>query len=247
MRVRVGTSGFSYKEWKGSFYPQRLPNAKMLRFYGERFDTVEINNTFYRMPNPGVLEGWLSEVGEDFSFVLKASQRITHHKKKIEEVAATTKEFFDTAKTMGVRLGPVLVQLPPYLEKDLPRLTAFFDLVPKDMRVALEVGSPTWFEDDFYALLRERGASLCIVDDPKKRTPFVATTSWGYLRLRETAYKKAALAAWADKVTSQAWNEAYVFFKHEDEGTGPRLGAAFKKLLSSRAPRPESSVVETVK
>ena len=237
MDVRVGTSGFSYKEWKGSFYPEDLPNAKMLGYYAERFDTVEINNTFYRMPNAEVLQGWASQVPERFAFVLKASQRITHTK-RFGEMPDPVRYFFDTAKVIAPRLGPVLVQLPPYLKKDVAKLEAFFELVPPEFRIALEVGGDTWLDDEVYAVLKKRGAALVAIDDPKKRVAIVPTASFGYFRLRETKYDDAALAKWADDILAQPWKEAWVFFKHEDEGTGPKLGKAFKDILSARVVNP---------
>lgn len=229
MRVRIGTSGFSYKEWKGSFYPEDLPDAKMLAYYAERFDTVEINNTYYRMPKASVLEGWAAEVGGDFAFVLKAPQRITHLKKGAE-LADPAAYFFRTASTLGPRLGPVLLQLPPYLKKDVGVLASFFELVPEGIRLAVEV-TPTWHDEEVYTLLRDRGAALCVVDDPKKRTPLVPTAGFGYLRLRETDYGEAELSAWADRILATPWSEAWVFFKHEDAGTGPRLGTALRARL----------------
>jgi uncharacterized protein YecE (DUF72 family) len=231
MRVRVGTSGFSYKEWKGSFYPEDLPESKMLRFYGEHFDTVEINNTFYRMPKPGVLEAWTKEVPASFAFVLKGPQWLSHWG-KLAGREAWAESFFTTAAALGKKRGPLLVAIPPYLKKDLGLLDAFFALVPKAVRVALEVGNDTWLDDDTYAALRQRNASLCIVDDPKKRIPVVPTADWGYLRLRETTYGPRAIAKWAQTILAQPWKEAFVFFKHEDEGTGPRLAAALKGALA---------------
>jgi uncharacterized protein YecE (DUF72 family) len=234
MRVRVGTSGFSYKEWKGSFYPEDLPDAKMLRFYGERFDTVEINNTFYRMPKASVFDGWAAEVSKDFAFVLKAPQWIAHLKVRADLVDPA-RNVFVTAKTLGPRLGPFLVQLPAYLKKDTALLRAFFGLVPRDARIVLEPSHPSWLDDETYAVLRDHGAALCAVDDPKKTIPLVATAELGYVRLRQTAYDKAALKSWADRIVAQPWKEAWVFFKHEDEGTGPRLARAFKEVLAARA------------
>ncbi len=233
MRVRIGTSGFAYKEWKGKFYPEDLPVAKMLRYYAERFDTVEINNTFYRTPTPRLLEDWAAEVPSDFAFVLKAPLRLTHLRKG-PELAEPAKEFFRIASTLGARLGPILLQLPPYLTKDIPALRAFFGLVPRDARIAVEA-TATWHDDEVYSLLRDRDSALCIVDDAKKRTPFVATASWGYLRLRKTVYKKAELAKWAERIVAASWTEAWTFFKHEDEGTGPRLATAFNAAFSLRA------------
>lgn len=229
MRLRVGTSGFSYKEWKGSFYPEDLPAAKMLAFYSKNFDTVEINNTFYRMPNEGLLEEWSKQVGAKFSFVLKAPQRITHIR-RLSEVDDVARAFFAIAETLGKKLGPVLVQLPPYLKKERERLEAFLDLVPKTVRVAVEFGHASWLDDEIFALLEARKAAIVVVDDPKKRTPFATTARFGYFRLREVHYDEAALARWAKRIRESSLTEAWVFFKHEDEGTGPRLARQFREL-----------------
>ena len=222
MRVLAGTSGFSYKEWKGSFYPEDLPAEDMLRFYASKFPAVEINNTFYRMPKPALLSGWAEQVPEDFRFVLKASQRITHFK-RLKEAASEVEYFFDVAKTLGPRLGPALFQLPPNLKKDLPRLESFLAALPAGVRAALEFRHASWFEDDVFAALSARGAALCIAEDEELATPPVATAPWGYLRLRRQDYGEAEVAAWTDRIRAQAWDEAYVFLKHEDAGTGPKL------------------------
>ena len=226
MRVLAGTSGFSYKEWKGSFYPEDLPAARMLSYYAERLPAVEINNTFYRMPKPALLEGWSAEVPESFRFVLKASQRITHFR-RLKEAGADVAYFFDVAAVLGDRLGPALFQLPPNLKKDLPRLEAFLATLPGGRRAAFEFRHASWFEDDVFEALRRRGAALCIAEDEELATPLVPTADWGYLRLRRQDYDDAAVAAWAEKVRGQNWSEAYVFFKHEDAGSGPRLAALF--------------------
>ena len=228
MRVLAGTSGFSYKEWKGSFYPEDLPAEEMLAYYSARLPAVEINNTFYRMPKPALLESWASQVPAEFRFILKASQRITH-RKRLKEAGDEVAYFFQTAGTLGDRLGPTLVQLPPNLKKDLPRLDAFLGVLPEGARVAFEFRHASWFEDDVYASLRSRGAALCIAEDEELATPLVATAGWGYLRLRRQDYDDAAVAAWAEKVRGQTWSESYVFFKHEDAGSGPKLAAEFLK------------------
>jgi uncharacterized protein YecE (DUF72 family) len=230
MRVLAGTSGFSYKEWKGSFYPEDLPADAMLGFYAKRLPAVEINNTFYRMPKPALLQGWASEVSEDFRFVLKASQRITHHK-RLKDAGSEVAYFFEVASTLGDRLGPALFQLPPNLKKDLPRLTDFLALLPESSRAAFEFRHASWFEDDVFEALRTRGAALCIAEDEELATPAVATAPWGYLRLRRQDYDEAAVDAWAEKIRGQAWDEAFVFFKHEDAGSGPRLAAELLKRL----------------
>jgi len=230
VRVLAGTSGFSYKEWKGSFYPEDLPAEKMLRFYAERLPAVEINNTFYRMPKPALLESWAGEVPDQFRFVLKASQRITHHK-RLKDASEEVGYFFRVASTLGGRLGPALFQLPPNLKKDLPRLAEFLGLLPPEARAAFEFRHASWFEDDVFEALRSRGAALCIAEDEELATPLVATAGWGYLRLRRQDYGEAEVAAWADRVRAQAWDDAYVFFKHEDAGAGPRLATQLLALF----------------
>jgi uncharacterized protein YecE (DUF72 family) len=222
MRVLAGTSGFSYKEWKGSFYPEDLPAEEMLRFYAGRLPAVEINNTFYRMPKASLLAGWSEQVPDGFRFALKASQRITHHK-RLKEVSEEVGYFFRVATTLGDRLGPALFQLPPNLKKDLPLLVDALALLPSAARAAVEFRHPSWFEDDVFAALASSGAALCVAEDTDLATPLVATAGWGYLRLRRPDYGDAEVSAWAEKIRAQKWDEAYVFFKHEDAGTGPRL------------------------
>lgn len=231
MTIWVGTSGFSYPEWKGSFYPEKLPQKKMLSFYAGHFRTVEINATFYRMPKEDMLAGWLGEVPEDFGFVLKAPQRITHHK-KLEDVAEETARFATLAKVMGARLGPILYQLPQFLKKDVPRLSAFLASVPRPSPIVIEMGEKSWFSDDVYAALQEHDAAMCIVDDENERkaAPFRKTAKHGYVRLRRVAYSDADVAAWAKKIADAKWERVHVFFKHEDEGTGPALA---KRLLAA--------------
>ncbi len=230
MRLFTGTSGFAYKEWKGSFYPDDLPAAGMLRFYASRFHSVEINNTFYRMPSVATLTGWAEQVPDGFVFVLKASQQITH-RKRLKDAAEPTAYFFGNAAVLGERLGPVLVQLPPNLKKDADRLAGFLSIAPADRRLAFEFRHASWFDDEVYALLREHGAALCIAQGEELETPFVATAPWGYLRLRQVAYEDEALGDWAKRIRDQAWTDAFVFFKHEDEGTGPKLAARFESLF----------------
>ena len=223
MHVRVGTSGFSYKEWKGTFYPADLPAAKMLSFYAGQFGTVEINNTFYRMPEETTLTKWASEVPDSFTFVLKAPQRITHQK-KLAGIEDDVRHFLEVANVLGSRLGPLLFQLPPYQRKETGKLRDFLTLVPKTMRVALEVRHDSWLADDVYEALREHDVALCLSDTDEVADPdalIVQTASWGYLRLRRTEYPGLTLDDWAARVKRQPWSDAHVFFKHEDEGKGP--------------------------
>jgi len=237
--VSVGTSGYAYKEWKGTFYPADLPADGMLRWYAGRLRAVEINNTFYRMPSEKVLLGWAAEVPDGFTFVLKASQRITH-RKRLKDAGEELAYFLRTANVLGPKLGPTLFQLPPNLKKDLPRLRDFLALVPRGWRAALEFRHASWLDDEVFDALKAHNAALCIADaDPEEGEtdplviPTVATADWGYLRLRRAAYQPADLARWAATITSQAWGDAYVFFKHEDAGAGPKLAAEFTALLPS--------------
>jgi uncharacterized protein YecE (DUF72 family) len=222
MNTRVGTSGYSYAPWKGSFYPEDLKAADMLRYYTGQFPTVEINNTFYRMPNAATIQRWADETPPSFSFVLKAPRRLTHEKRLADPDSAAY--FFKTAGLLAERRGPTLFQLPPFFKKDVVRLSDFLALVPEGRRVAFEFRHPTWFDDEVYDALRAKGAALCLADtDEAPITGLVTTTDWGYLRLRRVAYDDAALDAWAQRVREQPWKEAWVFFKHEDAGTGPKL------------------------
>ena len=238
MRIRVGTSGYSYKEWKGSFYPEDLPAARMLGYYAERFDTVEINNTFYRMPDVKTVEKWATQVPESFSFVLKAPQRITHQKKLLaaeDDVA----QLFEVGGSLGDKLGPVLFQLPPFSRKDAAKLQAFVEWLPARQKVAFEFRHASWCDDEIYAILRRRDIPLCLSDTDESGDPdslVIPTAEWGYLRLRRTAYSDADLAAWAKRVQAQKWSEAYVFFKHEDEAKGPAFAKTFRELSGSPSP-----------
>jgi len=230
MNLHVGTSGYSYKEWKGSFYPEKIPAKEMLRFYSERLSTVEINATFYRMPQTSMLENWKEQVPNTFRFALKASQRITHFK-RLKETAEETKYFLETASVLGEQLGVVLFQLPPNMKKDLPRLDMFLAQLPPTPRAAFEFRHPTWFDDDVLELLRSRNRALVISDtDDLPATHIDKTADWGYLRLRRLNYAEENLAEWCQRIRAQDWNETFLFFKHEDEGTGPKLAAQFLKL-----------------
>ncbi|HZE63674.1 MAG TPA: DUF72 domain-containing protein [Pyrinomonadaceae bacterium] len=230
MNLHVGTSGYSYKEWKGSFYPEKIPAKDMLRFYSERLSTVEINATFYRLPQKSTLENWKEQVPKTFRFSLKAPQRITHFK-RLKEVSEDAKYFLDIAATLEDQLGVVLFQLPPNMKKDLSRLETFLRELPTQPRTAFEFRHPTWFDDDVLEMLRARNCALCVSDtDDLPATHIDKTADWGYLRLRRVLYSEEHLQDWLKRVRDQNWNETFVFFKHEDEGTGPRLAAQFLKL-----------------
>jgi uncharacterized protein YecE (DUF72 family) len=230
MNLYVGTSGYSYKEWKGTFYPEDLPGKQMLRFYGEYFRTVEINNTFYRMPDTSVLQAWAGAVPADFKFVLKAPQTITHIQ-RLKGAGASVSQLLEVAEALKGRLGPLLFQLPPNLKKDAPRLREFLALLPRRRRAAFEFRHPSWFDEEILGLLRRHRAALCIAEaEDGPEVPFVATADWGYLRLRRPDYGDAELKTWAKRVREHDWRDAFVFFKHEDEGKGPRMAKRFLEL-----------------
>jgi len=230
MNLYVGTSGYSYKEWKGTFYPEDLPEKQMLHYYGERFRSVEINNTFYRMPKPEMLEAWAREVPADFKFVLKAPQRITHMQ-RLKGVDDSVSYLLSVAGTLQTRLGPLLFQLPPYFKKDAQRLREFLRLLPQERCVAFEFRHQSWFDDEIFSLLREHQAVLCIAEaESDLQIPFVSTADWGYLRLRRPDYGDPELTAWAKRIQQQNWRDAFIFFKHEEEGKGPQMAKRFLEL-----------------
>jgi uncharacterized protein YecE (DUF72 family) len=235
MRLLAGTSGWQYREWKGSFYPEDLATDGMLAYYGERFPAVEVNNTFYRLPKESVLRGWAEQVPDGFRFVLKASRRITHNARLKEGAVDPLAYLLRTAVALGDRLGPILFQLPPNMKKDLPRLTTFLGHLPAGTRAAFEFRHPSWLEEDVVDALSAHDLALCVASTESEETPLHATARYGYLRLRKEAYEEGDLEAWADRIHAQPWEEAYVFFKHEDEGTGPRLAARFTEIWQRRA------------
>jgi uncharacterized protein YecE (DUF72 family) len=232
MDLYVGTSGYSYKEWKGTFYPKDLPARQMLRFYGERFRTVEINSTFYGMPKASVLQGWSGAVPADFRFILKAPKQITHVH-GLKGAGALVAHLLEIAGALTGHQGPLLFQLPPTAKKDVPRLRAFLASLPWPCRAAFEFRHPSWFGGDVFGLLRDHRAALCVADaEGGLETPLAATADWGYLRLRRPDYGDAELQAWVRRVQEQAWRDAFVFFKHEDEGRGPQLARRFMELAA---------------
>ena len=238
MKLLAGTSGFAFKEWKGPFYPEKCKDADMLGLYAARFPTVEINNTFYRLPKEAVLRDWAAQVPETFTFAIKASQRITHFARLKPECADALDYLLRMTSTLGSRLGPVLFQLPPHLHADVERLKAFIALLPADRKFVIEFRHDSWFDESIFALLRDRDIAMCVAEQEDFRCPVVCTASWGYLRLHRLDYDTAALGTWAQCVASQSWNEAYVYFKHDEGvGSGPPAVDAFVAagLTSARA------------
>jgi len=230
-RIWIGTSGYNYPEWKGSFYPEKMKPADMLRFYGRQFDSVEINYTFYRMPNAKTIDGWMADTPEDFRFVLKAPKRLTHER-RLKEYGDTLAVFVRLASGLESRLGPFLFQLPPNLKKDLPCLEAFLDDLPDTAKAAFEFRHESWFDDDVLAALKARGAALCAADSEKISAPVVQTAAFSYFRLRDEGYQDADIAAWTGKVKEASKSgEVYVFFKHEESGKGPAFAKQMRQLL----------------
>src|SRR5438034_5693082 len=230
MKFHVGTSGYSYKEWRGNFYPEKLPAKEMLSYYASRLPAVEINNTFYRLPQKSMLENWKEQVPENFRFSVKASQRITHFK-RLKDVAEETRYLIEAVSVLEDRLGVILFQLPPNMKKDFERLEMFVSQLPEGTRAAFEFRHPTWFDDEVLELLRSKNQALCTSDtDDLPATNIDKTADWGYLRLRRVNYSEENLAEWLARVRAQNWDTAYVFFKHEDEGTGPKLAGQFLNL-----------------
>jgi len=234
MELLAGTSGYSYKEWLGHFYPEKLPGSEMLRYYAERFTTVEINNTFYRMPAESMLAQWLDQVPEHFAFTLKAPRRITHEA-RLRDSESNVAEFLRRADALGAKLGVVLFQLPPYLKKDVPRLRDFLALLPAGKRVAFEFRNDSWQDDEVYETLRSHDAILCVTDTDEGDTPFVATADCGYVRLRRTHYDDAELRAWSEQIAAKALPRTYVYFMHEDQALGTRFATKLNELWAKRA------------
>ena len=233
MKLWVGTSGYSYKPWVGKFYPERLAAKEMLRFYAARLPAVEINNTFYRLPKESVLQSWAEQVPAEFRFVVKASQRITHVK-RLKDAASETEYLFRVATALGPNLGAMLFQLPPNLRKDMERLKSFLSLLPKDRAASFEFRHPSWFDDEVFACLREYNCALCMAETEQSEVSnLIPTATWGYVRLRRPDYSREDLLHWKERILSQQWDHAYIFFKHEDEGIGPKLAGEFLELVST--------------
>lgn len=233
--IRVGTSGYSYPEWRGTFYAERFPTARMLAYYARRFDTVELNNTFYRMPTPKTIAGWVQETPAGFVFSLKASRRITHLS-RLRDVAEPVAYLLESVRSLGDKLGPLLFQLPPNFRKDPGRLEACLALIPPSVRLAFEFRHDSWFDDEVYGILRARNAALCVADTEAGTTPLVATADFGYLRLRDREYTRDELSSWAATARRAEWRESFVYFKHEESGTGPVLARELVGLLKAAVP-----------
>jgi len=235
MKVRIGASGFSYKEWLGHFYPEKLPGAEMLAYYAERLPTVEINYTFRRMPKAPMLEGWAQKTPPDFRFALKASQRITHFQ-RLRGINEPLNYFIGITEALGARRGPVLFQLPPDLARDDNLLVDFLGEIDGRVRAVFEFRNRSWFDDRVLEILRENRAALCIAESEKLSTPIEATASHSYLRLRNETYDDAALEVWASRigVLAESADEIYIYFKHES--AAPDLAARLTAMVADLEP-----------
>ena len=231
MAYWVGTSGYNYQEWKGSFYPDDLAEKQMLGYYAARFPSVEINYTFYRMPTARILANWARETPDNFVFALKAPRRITHDQ-RLRSIEDTLASFCEVAETLGSKLGPLLFQLPPFLKRDVELLEVFLHDLPTGLRSAVEFRHASWHADDTYEVLKRFGVALCIADSEERTTPFVMTAPFGYLRLRREQYDDATLAEWRERCAGAGWQDAYVYFKHEERATGPRYAQQFIALTN---------------
>lgn len=233
MELWVGTSGYSYKEWKGTFYPEDLPDKEMLAYYSRQLPAVEINNTFYRMPKTDMLRSWAEQVPANFQFILKASRKITHIK-RLKEAEEETEYLFKTTQTLGKQLGVILFQLPPFLRKDASRLNNFLKLLPKKVKSTFEFRHESWFDEEIFGILRAKEYALCFSDtEDNKLKELVSTAPWGYLRLRKQDYGDKELKKWLKNIKNQSWEKVFVFFKHEDEGAGPKMAKHFLELADS--------------
>ncbi len=235
MKLYAGSSGFSYKEWRGPFYPEKHPDKQMFAYYSERLRTVEINNTFYRMPRSEMIAKWVDTAPVHFRFVFKASRRITHSAKLGEESFDSLRYLWSKLEPFQDRLGPVLFQTPPYLKMDIDILGAFVAQLPEGLRAAFEFRSRTWFDEDVYETLRKANATLAVADweDESKTAPLIRTSDIAFLRLRKDDYRDEELSQWLERLREQGFEEVYVFFKHEDDGAAPKLAMRLQKLADS--------------
>jgi uncharacterized protein YecE (DUF72 family) len=232
--ILVGTSGYNYPEWKGSFYPADLPAAKFLPYYASHFPTVEINYTFYRMPTPKLIAGWRAQVPPGFRFTLKAPKRITHDRRlRAADVQEPLQGFITAAAELGPQLGALLFQLPPNFKKDLVVLNEFLALLPPKVTAAFEFRHDSWMDEHVYDLLKSRNVALCIADSETRETPLVTTASYAYLRLRDEGYEDDDIVRWTTtaRSLSEKASDVFVYFKHEDEGKGAAFGQTMMRLL----------------
>jgi uncharacterized protein YecE (DUF72 family) len=236
MAVRVGTSGYNYPEWKGSFYPETLSATRMLPYYAERFSTVEINYTFYRMPSEKIVSGWSVATPADFRLTLKAPKRITHDA-RLRNCGETVRQFLDVAATLGPKLGALLFQLPPNLKQDVGLFDSFLEILPQGAPAAFEFRHTSWFNDEIFERLSNRNLALCVSDSEKLSAPVEVTADYAYFRLRDEGYTPADVVGWAHVIRERTskCRDVWVYFKHEDEGKGPEFARLLIEALQGKA------------
>ena len=236
MKIYTGTSGFSYKEWVGNFYPEKIKPDRMLEYYSSKLGVVEINNTFYRMPKKEVVEKWGSETPDGFLFSIKASRKITHIK-RLKDAGDETGYLLNNIQILGPKLGALLFQFPPYFKKDAKRLNDFLKTLPPGIPAVFEFRDDSWYDDEISGLLSGGNFIFCFSDVDEKETPAIINTSdWGYLRLRRQEYSANDLKGWADRINAQSWKKALVFFKHEGGGIGPKIAEEFPRFFEGAYP-----------
>lgn len=230
MAIWVGTSGYNYPEWKGTFYPEKLAASRMLPYYAQQFPTVEINNTFYRAPTAKTLDGWSQATPERFKLTLKASQRITHEA-RLRDCADSVRYFTETSAKLGAKLGVLLFQLPPFLRKDLALFDSFLECLPEGVSAAFEFRHASWLDEKLYGRLKARNLALCVADSEKFTTPVQITADYAYFRLRDEGYAAEDIARWARTIRDNTSDckDVFIYFKHEEAGQGPQ----FARLLMS--------------
>jgi len=229
--IWIGTSGYNYPEWKGSFYPADLPATKMLPFYAARFPTVEINYTFYRMPTEKLVAGWAAQTPSPFKLTLKAPRRITHDS-RLKNCGELVNAFCQVAGTLEAKLGALLFQLPPTARKELALFDAFLAELPPNVTAAFEFRHPSWLDADVFERLARRNLALCVADSEKLSTPVRVTADYAYFRLRDEGYTADDIGRWAETIVrdTASCRDVFVYFKHEEEGKGP----LFARLLTER-------------
>ena len=235
--IFIGTSGYNYPEWKGTFYPEDIPASKMLPYYSQRFSTVEINYTFYRFPSEKALEGWSAATPEGFTFTLKAPRRITHDA-RLKDCQDLAQAFSVRARSLGNKLGVLFFQLPPSFKVDTDVLDSFLDWAPPDIRVAMEFRHASWHSEDVFRRLRSANVALCIADSERMTTPVEPTADFGYFRLRDDSYQEEDIDSWAEAIVDHSpdWKDVFVYFKHEEKGTGPVFVRQLEGSLKARTP-----------
>ena len=240
MTLFVGTSGWQYRHWRHVFYPDKRPQREWLPFFAERFQTVEVNNTFYNLPERSVFEHWRTETPDDFVFALKMSRYLTHLK-RLHDPIDPVRRFMERAQALGPKMGPILLQLPPRFRANLELLDASLDVFDPSVRVAVEFRDESWFQPETQSVLERHRAALCLADSPRRNQPALRTAGWAFIRFHEGAgsrapgYERSALAAWVTRI-AQMWPQTadvYVYFNNDTAGHAIRDAAVFAQLAAA--------------